>query len=24
IGACALVELLRGTPLDLGHAADIE
>ncbi|MFM2347895.1 MAG: hypothetical protein RL654_2648 [Pseudomonadota bacterium] len=24
IGGCALVELLRGTPLDLGHAADIE
>ena len=24
IGACALIELLRGTPLDLGHAADIE
>lgn len=24
IGVCALVELLRGTPLHLGHAADIE
>ncbi|MFM2053802.1 MAG: hypothetical protein RL456_1839 [Pseudomonadota bacterium] len=24
IGACALAELLRGTPLDLGHGAEVE